>query len=77
MKETGRELLVERVVAAWRARHPGGGVASHPAWHDLDEAGRLEAFEATRLSRLLEAAVDPDGLTSTGRAALARIAATL
>lgn len=68
-----RELLVEQVASAFRSRRPGGGVRSHPAWHDLDPAGRAEAYEAARVSRRLEAALDPEGLSSTGRAVLARI----
>jgi hypothetical protein len=68
-----RELLVEKVVSAFRPRRPGGGVSAHPAWHDLDEAGRAEAYEAARVSRRLEAALDGDGLSSTARAVLGRI----
>jgi hypothetical protein len=67
------ELLVEQVVSAWRPPGPGGGVRSHPAWHDLDAGGRREAFEATKAARLLEAALDPEGLSSTGRAVMDRI----
>ncbi len=69
-----RELLVERAAAAWRPRRAGGGIGAHPAWHDLDEAGRREAFEAARQARLLEAALDPEGLSATARAVLRRIA---
>lgn len=68
-----RELLVERVVSAWRPPRAGGGTGSHPAWHDLDAAGREEAYEAARVARRLEAALDGEGLSSTGRAVLARI----
>jgi hypothetical protein len=68
-----RELLVEQAAGAWRPRLPGGGVGAHPAWADLDEAGRVEAFEAAALERRLEAALDPEGLSSTVRAVLARI----
>jgi hypothetical protein len=48
-------------------------VRSHPAWHDLDEEGRREAFEVARQMRRLEAAADPQGLSATARALLARI----
>ncbi len=68
-----RETLVEAAAGAWRPRRAGGGVSSHPAWHDLDAAGREEAFRATTLSRRLEAALDPEGLSCTARAVLARI----
>jgi len=59
-----REDLIEAVTSAWRPRDPQGRIEDHPAWHDLDEAGRREAFEATLAARALEAALDPDGLTS-------------
>ena len=68
-----REALVAAATTAWRPRGAGGEVRAHPAWHDLDAAGRAEAFEATRLQRALEAALDGEGLSSTARAVLARI----
>ncbi len=73
MTPAEREVLIERVVSAWRPRRAGGGVGDHPAWHDLDAGGRREAYEAARLQRRLEAALDRQGLSSTGRAVLARI----
>lgn len=69
------ELLLEQVTSAHRRRRPDGSVSSHPAWHDLDEAGRRAAFEETVLQRKLEAAMDADGLSTTARALLARIGA--
>ena len=65
-----RERLLEEVTTAWRA---GGatGLTFHPAWHDLDEEGRREAFERTALLRALESALDADGLSSTGRRVMA------
>ncbi len=68
-----REALVEAAAGAHRPRRPGGGVGTSPAWHDLDAAGREEAFRAAALARRLEAALDPEGLSSTARAVLARI----
>jgi hypothetical protein len=70
-----REALVEAVAGAFRPRDPLGGIRAHPAWHDLDEAGREEAFELAQRTRALEAALDPEGLSTTGRAVLARIRA--
>ncbi len=67
------ELLVEQVVCARRVRDLDGRVKSHPAWHDLDAAGRIEAFAATALTRKLEAALDPLGRSTTVKAVLARI----
>lgn len=66
-------VLVEQVTTAHRETDRAGTVRSHPAWHDLDEAGRQEAFGATVALRRMEAALDPQGLTTTARAVLARI----
>ena len=68
-----RDELIEQAAGAWRPRRRDGGVGSLPAWHDLDEAGRLEAYDAACLARRLEAALDPEGLSTTARAVLARI----
>ncbi len=68
-----REALVEQCAGAFRDRDPHGRVISHPAWHDLDDAGRIEAFELARGLRALEAALDPEGLSTTAKAVLGRI----
>ena len=67
------ELLLEQVTSAHRERSVDGEVKSHPAWHDLDEAGRREAFEATARLRALERSLAAAGLSATARAVLARI----
>ncbi len=72
----GREHLIEAAATAWRPRTRSGEIRPHPAWSDLDEAGRLEVYEASRQLRRIEAALDPEGLSATGRAALARIRAS-
>jgi hypothetical protein len=68
------DLLVEAVASAHRqpsrAHDP---LNYHPAWHDLDVEGRMKAFERARALRPIEAALDPDGLSTTVRAVLARI----
>lgn len=69
------ELLLEQVTSAHRERHVDGTIRTHPAWHDLDDAGRTEAFEATVTLRQMEAALDAAGHSSTIRALLARIGA--
>ncbi len=71
--ERERDNLIEQVASAFRARDADGNVRAHPAWHDLDEAGRREAFERAARLRVLEAALDPDGMSTTARAILARI----
>lgn len=65
--------LVEQATTAHRPTGPGGELRFHPAFHDLDAAGREVLFEATRLQRALERAHDPQGLSSTARAVLARL----
>ena len=73
MSEDDRERLVEQLAGAWRPRDADGQLQSHPAWHDLDATGRADAFEVARRLRELEAALDPQQLSSTARAVLARV----
>jgi hypothetical protein len=68
-----RAALVAAATSAFRARDRDGRVQLDPAWLDLDDVGRVEAFDATRELRALEAAAHPDGLSATARAVLARI----
>ena len=70
-----RERLVAEAAGAYRARDAFGAVRSHPAWHDLDDEGRRESFALGRELRIIEAALDPEGLSSTARAVLARVRA--
>jgi hypothetical protein len=69
------EALIEAAAGAWRPRGRDGALRFHPAWYDLDDAGRVRAFEAATQARALEAALDPEGLSSTARAVLARLRA--
>ncbi len=73
MNERERNILIEQAITAWRPRDPHGRLRSHHAWHDLDEAGRLQLFDETMVQRTLEAALDSEGLSSTARAVLAKI----
>jgi hypothetical protein len=68
-----RRALIEQVAAAWRPIAKDGTVRAHPAWHDLDDEGRNEAFALASATRTLEAALDPEGLSTTAKAVLARI----
>lgn len=71
---TREELeLLEQAVSAHRERSVDGALKSHPAWHDLDEAGRLAVFEETVRQRALERASDPRGHSGTIKAVLARL----
>ncbi len=67
------EELIEAASTAWRPRDPSGAIQPHPAWADLDAAGRRTLYEAIVRTRALEAALDAEGLTTTARAVLARI----
>jgi hypothetical protein len=67
------EALIEAASAAWRPRDRDGATRPHPAWHDLDEEGRVRAYEAARANRVMEAALDAEGFSSTVRAVLSRI----
>lgn len=68
-----RQVLIERVVSAHRDRDPFENLKPEPAFYDLDEAGRREAYTLAVQSRLLEAALDDAGLSSTARAVLVRL----
>ena len=76
MTREEEDLLVEQVAGAHRPA-PGAELQYHKAWHDLDGAARTRAFDLATALRPLEAALDPDGLSTTARAVLARIGKTL
>jgi hypothetical protein len=68
-----RDELIEQAASPFRESGPLGQVQSSPAWHDLDEEGRKEAFERALVDRKLAAATDPQGLSPTARAILKKI----
>lgn len=68
-----REDLVEQALSAHRPPASDGTVRFHPAFFDLDAAGREDLFAASLQQRALEAIAAADGLTATARAVLARI----
>ena len=73
MTSDERDILVEAATTAKRPSDPSGELRFHPAFLDLDPAGREALFAATATQRRLEAAVAPTGLSSTVRAVLARL----
>lgn len=74
MTPAERESLVEAVTSAHRTQDPFTGMPrAASAWHDLDDAGRTDAYEQTLLQRMTESALDPDGLSTTAHAVLRRI----
>jgi hypothetical protein len=68
-----RALLLEQLATAYRELTPHGQLREAAAFHDLDEAGRTEAFELALRARVIEAAIDPLGRSSTVHAVLARL----
>ena len=66
------ELLIEEVAGAYRPPSREE-LRYHPAWHDLGDAGRVRAFDRARALRQIEAALDPNGLSTTSRTVLERI----
>jgi len=67
------EVLIEEAAGAFRTRDPDGRVLPHPAWADLDQGDRRKAHDLAELLRLLEGALDPNGLSTTAHTVLARI----
>ena len=72
MDEQERQALIEEVASAWRTRGDEG-IQAHPAWEKLDEAGRIEAFKIAAALRKMEAALDEEGLSTTGRVVLEQV----
>jgi hypothetical protein len=70
-----RARLVEEVASAHRPADPRGVRRASPAFADLDDDGRREAYEVGAAMRALEAALDPEGLSTTARAVLRAIQA--
>jgi hypothetical protein len=66
------EPLLEAAVTAHRPLTSRGEVRFHPAFHDLDAAGREELFARTWQQRAMEQALAPRGLATTANAVLAR-----
>jgi hypothetical protein len=66
------DLLIEQVAGAHRPASRDE-LRYHPAWYDLGPDARERAFERARALRALEAALDPEGLSTTARAVLDRI----
>lgn len=74
MTREEEDLLVEQVASAYRPPSTDDELRYHKAWHDLDAAARVRAFDLASALRPVEAALDPEGLSTTARAVLARIA---
>lgn len=76
MTREDEDLLVEQVAGAYRPPPTDGELQYHKAWHDLGAEARVRAYDLANALRPLEAALDPDGLSTTARLVLSRIAST-
>ncbi|MDM7914278.1 MAG: hypothetical protein QUU85_03300, partial [Candidatus Eisenbacteria bacterium] len=65
---------IEQAASAYRERDALGVILPSPAWLDLSEEQRERLFDLQRETRAIERALDPQGLSGTGRAVLSRIA---
>lgn len=68
-----RNASIEQTASAHRQLDGHGRLTESPSWHDLDDAGRAEAFDVAVRHRAMEAAVDPQGLSATSHLVLERI----
>jgi hypothetical protein len=73
MKPEDKEILIEAANSAFRERAASGQIRPSAEWWDLSPDERVEAFDRGLESRLIEKAVDPNGLSTTARAVLSRI----
>ena len=49
-----RERLIEATVSAYRPERTDCRLGTAPSWHDLDAAGRAQAFDETLRQRELD-----------------------
>ncbi|HET7542426.1 MAG TPA: hypothetical protein VFK05_21300 [Polyangiaceae bacterium] len=68
------DALIEQLLSAHRERDAHGEIQFTPAFYDLLPEAREAAFVTLQLQRALEAARDSEGLSTTARAILGRIA---
>lgn len=73
MNEREKDVLVESCITAFRERDSEGRLMPPAAWWDLPPEALDELYERQALARGLERALDPEGLSATARAVLARI----
>jgi hypothetical protein len=69
---TDEDDLIEELAGAWRPRDQTT-LRFHPAFFDVGEDARRRAHALALTSRPLEAALDPDGWSSTVRAVINRL----
>jgi len=67
------ESSLEMAASPFRESDATGRVLPAAAWFDLSPGERERLFDLQAESRALERAIDPEGLSGTGRAVVARI----
>ena len=67
------DALIEAAASPFRESDATGRVLPAAAWFDLAPTEREWLFDLQAESRLLERALDPAGLSGTGRAVVERI----
>lgn len=67
------ESLLEMAASPFRESDATGRVLSSAAWFDLAPVEREWLFDLQSESRIFERALDPQGLSGTGRAVVTRI----
>ena len=73
MSDRETQALIEAAVTPYRERDTDGRIVPSPAWWDLPPEALDELFVEQLLARDIERAVDPEGLSGTGKAVLGRI----
>jgi hypothetical protein len=73
MSDDSMDVLVEQAASAFRERDVSGRILPSPAWWDLPAERREALFESQLVSRHMERALHPGGLSSTVRAVLGRL----
>jgi len=73
MSDDPRDLLIEEAASAFRERNAWGRILPSPSWLDLPAEERDALFARQLESRLIEQALDPNGLSTTARAVLERL----
>ena len=70
-----RLSLMERLTGAFRARDLVGTIQFEPAFYDLAPSDRVQAAAEAAALRRIEAALDPDQLSTTAHAVMERVRA--
>ena len=73
MSDDPKNLLIERAASAFRERDAWGRILPSASWLDLPAEDRDALFARQLESRLIERALDPNGLSTTARAVLRRL----